>query len=62
MAVEGGEIDMVRDLTYQGSSDGEIAAEVNCRIAKASKAFGCLRVPIFLNCTLILRELSIRLW
>ena len=55
VVVEGGEMEMVRDFTYLGSklsSDGEITAEVSCRIAKASKAFGCLRVPIFLNHTL----------
>ena len=34
------------------SSDGEITAEVSCRIAKASKVFGCLRIPISLNRTL----------
>ena len=52
VVVEGGEMEMVRDFTYLGSklsSEGEITAEVNCRIAKASKT---LRVPIFLNRTL----------
>ena len=52
VVVEGGEIEMVEGFTYLGSklsADGEVTAEVNCRIAKASKAFGCLRVPIFLN-------------
>ena len=34
------------------SADGEVTAKVNCRIAKASKAFGCLRVPILFNRTL----------
>ena len=55
VVVESGEMEMVRDFTYLGSklsSDGEITAEVSCKIAKASKAFGCLRVPIFLNRTL----------
>ena len=55
VVVPGGEIEMVSDFTYLGSklsSDGEISAEVSSRIAKASKAFGCLRVPIFLNHTL----------
>ena len=53
--MEGGEIQMVEGFTYLGSklsADGEVTAKVNCRIAKASKAFGCLRVPIFLNRTL----------
>ena len=52
VVVEGGEIDMVEGFTYVGSklsADGEVTAEVNCQIAKASKAFGCLKVPIFLN-------------
>ena len=55
VVVKGGEMDMVRDFTYLGSklsSDGEITAESSCRIAKASKAFGCLRVLIYLNRTL----------
>jgi len=34
------------------SCDGEITAEISCRIARASKAFGCLRVLIFFNQTL----------
>ena len=29
--------------------DGEITCEVSCRIAKAVRVFGCLRVLIFLN-------------
>ena len=55
VVVEGGEIEMVSSFTYLSSklsSDGEITTEVSCRIANASKAFGCLRVPIFLNRTL----------
>ena len=57
MKVNGGEIEIVKDLTYLGSKfscDGEITAEISCHIAKASKAFGCLRVPIFLNQTLLI--------
>ena len=53
--VDGGEIEMVEEFTYPGSKlscDGEISPEVSCRIARASKAFGCLKVPVFLNCTL----------
>ena len=52
VVAEGSKIEMVRDFTDLGcklSSDGEITAKVSCRIAKASKAFGCLRVSIFLN-------------
>ena len=54
VVVEGGELEIVGDFTYLGStlsSDGEITAGVSCRISKASKAFGCLRVPVFLNHT-----------
>ena len=65
VVVKGGKIEMVRDFTYLGSklsSDGEITAEVSCKIAKASKTFGCLRVPIFLhNLFINTKELSIRL-
>jgi len=53
--VTGDEIEMVKDFTYLGSKlscEGESTAEISCHIAKASKAFGCLRVPIFLNQTL----------
>ena len=48
-------MEMVSSFIYFGSklsSDGKITADVSCRIAKASKAFACLRVPIFLNRTL----------
>ena len=48
-------MEMVSSFIYFGSklsSDGEITADVSCRIAKASKVFGCLRVLIFLNRTL----------
>ena len=50
--VEGGEIEMVEQFTYLGSvisKDGDFMEDVKCRIAKASKAFGCLRGPIFNN-------------
>ena len=46
---------MAEGFTYLGSklsADGEVTAKVNCWIVKASKAFVCLRVPIFLNRTL----------
>ena len=43
---------MVKDFTYLGSvlsRDGDDMEDVKCRIAKAFKAFGCLRDPIFNN-------------
>ena len=53
--VEGGVVEMVKDFTYLGSTwsaDGETAREVDCRIARASKAFGSLRLSIFTNSAL----------
>ena len=50
--VEGGEIEMVEQFSDLGSvlsCDGEVMKDVKSRIAKASKAFGCLRIPIFNN-------------
>ena len=50
--VEGGEIEMVDHFTYLGSTlsrDGDVMEDVKCRIAKASRAFGCLRGAIFNN-------------
>ena len=50
MQVEGGTVEVVNHFTYLGSNisrDGEVTVEVDCRIAKASKAIGCLRKPIF---------------
>ena len=50
--VESGEIEMVEHFTYLGSvvsKDGDVMEDVKCRIAKASKVFGCLRGPIFNN-------------
>ena len=50
--VEGGSVDVVQDFTYLGaniSRDGEITSEVTRRIARAARAFGCLRVPVFKN-------------
>ena len=50
--VESGEIEMVEQFTYLGSvisKDGDVMEDVKCRIAKASKAFGCLRGSIFNN-------------
>jgi len=53
--VDGGQIEMLQEFTYLGSKlsyDGEIASEVSCHLARASKTFGCLRKPFFLNRTL----------
>ena len=50
--VEGGSVDVVQDFTYLGaniSRDGEITSEVTRRIARAARAFRCLRVPVFKN-------------
>ena len=50
--VEDGELEMVKDFTYLGSilsRDGDDMEDVKCRTAKASRAFGCLRGPIFNN-------------
>ena len=43
-----GEVEMVHDFTYQGSTitnDGEVKSEIGTRIAKAARAFGCLQKP-----------------
>ena len=48
--VEGGSVDVVNHFTYLGaniSRDGEVTMEIDCRVAKAARAFGCLRRPIF---------------
>ena len=48
--VEGGTVEVVSHFTYLGSNisrDSEVTVEIDCRIAKASRAFGCLRKPIF---------------
>ena len=48
--MEGSTVEVVNHFTYLGSNisrDGEVTVEVDCRIAKASKAIGCLRKPIF---------------
>ena len=50
--VEGGSVDVVHDFTCLGaniSRDGEITSEVTRRIARAARAFGCFRVPVFKN-------------
>ena len=50
--VKSGSLDIVDHFSYLGSnisSDGEIMVEIDCRITKASRAFGCLWRPIFQN-------------
>ena len=50
--VKGCNLDIVDQFQYQGSNisrDGEVAVEIDRRIAKASQAFGCLRKTIFLD-------------
>ena len=57
--VDGGTIDCVPQFTYLGgivNCDGALDREVVQRIAKASRIFGCLRIPIF-QC----RRLSLRI-
>ena len=48
--LERGSLDIVNNFTYLGaniSNDGEVTTEIDCRVAKAARAFGCLRKPIF---------------
>ena len=55
--VKGGEIEMVDHFMYPGSTllrDGDVVEDVKCHIAKASRAFGCLRGSIFNNLILSL--------
>ena len=52
LSLEEGEIEMVFEFTYLRSclcDDGEVTNEATCRIAKASRAFGCLCEAIFMN-------------
>ena len=56
---------MVDSFTYLGasiSSDGEIKDEVAWRIAKACRAFGCLRGFIFQNGTFSVTSIRTRQW
>ena len=53
--VEGGEIEIVDNFTYLGSvisKDGYVTNDVKGWNAKASRAFGCLRGPVFHNSVL----------
>ena len=50
--VKGVNLDIVDHFQYLGSNisrDGEVTVEIVYRIAQASRAFGCLRKPIFLD-------------
>lgn len=52
VSVEGGEIEVVESFSYLGSvlsCDGEVMDDIKCRIAKASRAFGCLRRAILIT-------------
>ena len=52
IVLKGGEIECVTEFKYLGSvleASGGVMAEVSERIAKASKAFGALKEPIFKN-------------
>ena len=67
MEVGSGMVEIFKTFTYLGSnlsSDCEGTCQVKCQIAKASKAFGALRIPIFLivNYLFIIRELFMMLW
>ena len=47
---ESGSIEIVNSFQYLGSivaKDGEVTSEVSARIAKAARAFGCLKKPVF---------------
>ena len=51
IAVEG-EIHCVKEFPYLGSviaDSGRMDADVECKVAKASKAFGALRKAVFLD-------------
>lgn len=48
--VDGGSLEIVDQFTYFSAEickDEEVTADVTTRIAKASRAFGCLRKPVF---------------
>ena len=60
-------IEMVNSFPYLGSiiaNDGEVTLDVASRIAKGSRAFGCLRKPIFQDSNLSVSKkgLSTALW
>lgn len=52
LQLENGSVEMVDTFQYLGScidASGDMKKEISSRIAKASRAFGCLRKPIFLD-------------
>ena len=52
IVLDGGEVEAVKAFPYLGSvvdSSGRIDADVNRRVAQASKAFGALRKAVFLD-------------
>ena len=52
IVLDGGEVEAVKEFPYLGSvvdSSGRIDADVNRRVAQASKAFGALRKAVFLD-------------
>ena len=52
IVLDGGEVEAVKEFPYLGSvvdSSGRLDAEVNRRVAQASKAFGALRKAVFLD-------------
>ena len=52
IVLDGGEVKAVKEFLYLGSvvdSSGRLDAEVNRRVAQASKAFGALRKAVFLD-------------
>ncbi len=58
LRLDGGEVECVSEFKYLGSiieAKGGIAREVGERVAKASKAFGALREPVFRDNILSLR-------
>lgn len=69
--MDGGVFDIVDSFTYLGSNisrDGEAGTEVSSRLAKAARAFGCLRrfvffrietFPLLLNGRFIIRWCSL---
>ena len=52
MQLPGGQIDIVNDFTYMGSTitrDGKVKEDVKLRIGTAARAFGCLQRAVFQN-------------
>ena len=52
IVLEGGEVEAMEEFPYLGSlvdSSGKMDADVNRRVAQASKAFGALRKAVFLD-------------